>query len=109
MAREAETNSKIVNLLAAALAEIKHCKNEQQRNEFHICLGAVMPHQEEECDSKGFLQRICERLNVQHSKRSAKLDMYVCMYVCTYVCMHVCMYALNVYVYIYHMKFNLMI
>ena len=38
MTREAETNAKIVMLMKAGLAETKHCRNEQQRQEFHIGL-----------------------------------------------------------------------
>jgi hypothetical protein len=44
--KEAETNSKIVDLFKDALDEIKHCRNEQQRVEFHIALACVMPARE---------------------------------------------------------------
>jgi len=37
--KEAETNGKIVDLLKHTLDETKHCRNEQQRVEFHIALG----------------------------------------------------------------------
>jgi hypothetical protein len=37
--KEAETNAKIVDLFKDALDEIKHCRNERQRVEFHIALG----------------------------------------------------------------------
>ena len=47
MTREADTNAKIVMLMKAALAETKHCRNEQQRQEFHIGLRYVMPPWEE--------------------------------------------------------------
>jgi hypothetical protein len=36
MTREADTNAKIVMLMKTDLAETKHCRNEQQRQEFHI-------------------------------------------------------------------------
>ncbi len=36
--KEAETNAKIVHLFRDALDEIKNCRNEQQRVEFHIAL-----------------------------------------------------------------------
>ncbi len=39
--KEAETKSKIVDLFKDALDEIKHCRNEQQRVEFHIALAVV--------------------------------------------------------------------
>ncbi len=39
--KEAETNAKIVDLFKDALDEIKHCRNEQQRVEFHIALYRV--------------------------------------------------------------------
>jgi len=41
--KEAETNAKIVELFKEALAETKRCRNEQQRIEYHIALGLVMP------------------------------------------------------------------
>jgi hypothetical protein len=41
--KEAETNAKIVDLFKDALDEIKNCRNEQQRVEFHIALACVMP------------------------------------------------------------------
>jgi hypothetical protein len=44
--KEAETNAKIVDLFKDALDEIKHCRNEQQRVEFHIALACVMPARE---------------------------------------------------------------
>ena len=47
MTREAETNAKIVMLMKAGLAETKHCRNEQQRQDFHIGLSYVMPPREE--------------------------------------------------------------
>ncbi len=33
--RKTETNTKIVMLMKAGLAETKHCRNELQRQEFH--------------------------------------------------------------------------
>ena len=60
MTREADTNAKIVMLMKAALAETKHCRNEQQRQEFHIGLSYVMPPREGERSSKGWIRRICE-------------------------------------------------
>jgi len=44
--RETETNAKIVMLMKAGLAETKHCRNEQHRQEFHIGLSYVMPPRE---------------------------------------------------------------
>jgi hypothetical protein len=40
--KEEETNTKIVDLFKDALDEIKNCRNEQQRIEFHIALTCVM-------------------------------------------------------------------
>jgi len=64
--REAETNAKIVDLLEQGLAETKHCRSEQQRQEFHIGLGYVMPPRL----AHGWYARICARLKVQRGKRS---------------------------------------
>ncbi len=40
--KESETNAKIVDLFKEALDEIKNCRTEQQRVEFHIALDCVM-------------------------------------------------------------------
>jgi hypothetical protein len=69
MTREADTNAKIVMLMKAALAETKHCRNEQQRQEFHIGLSYVMPPREGERSSKGWIRRICEQFDVQRGNR----------------------------------------
>ena len=44
--KEAETNDKIVDLFKEALDEIKNCRTEQQRVEFHIALACVMRREE---------------------------------------------------------------
>ena len=72
--RDAETNAKIADLLEAGLAETKHCRTEQQRIEYHIGLGYVMPPRVAEGNSSGWIRRICERLGIQRGKRSAKRD-----------------------------------
>ena len=41
--KEVETNAKIVDLFKDALDEIKNCRSEQQRVEFHVALACVMP------------------------------------------------------------------
>ncbi len=69
MTREADTNAKIVMLMKVALAETKHCRNEQQRQEFHVGLSYVMPPREGERSSRGWIRRICEQLDVQRGKR----------------------------------------
>ena len=69
MTREAEKNAKIVMLMKAGLAETKHCRNEQQRQEFHIGLSYVMPPREGERSSTGWIRRICEQLDVQRGNR----------------------------------------
>ena len=56
MTRETETNAKIVMLMKTGLAETKHCRNEQQRQEFHIGLSYVMPPREGERSSKGWIR-----------------------------------------------------
>jgi hypothetical protein len=59
MTRETETNAKIVMLMKAGLDETKHCRNDQQRQEFHIGLSYVMPPREGERSSKH--RRLCSR------------------------------------------------
>jgi hypothetical protein len=46
--KEAETNDKIVDLFKDAFDEIKNCRTEQQRVEFHIALTCVMSHRVDE-------------------------------------------------------------
>ena len=70
--REAETNAKIVDLFVAAMCETKKCKSEQQRKEYLIGLAYVMPPRMQQGE-RGWIQRICDRLNVQRGKRSSSL------------------------------------
>ena len=58
---EAETNAKIVDLFKEALDEIKNCRTEQQRVEFHIALACVMPPREAEGSKNGWTRPICDR------------------------------------------------
>ncbi len=52
--KEAETNAKIVDLFKDTLDEIKHCRNEEQRVEFHIALACVMPARSMTCVERKF-------------------------------------------------------
>jgi hypothetical protein len=70
--REAEINAKIVDLLVAAMCETKKCKSEQQRKEYLIGLAYVMPPRMQQGE-RGWIQPICDRLNVQRGKRSSSL------------------------------------
>jgi hypothetical protein len=67
--REVETNAKIVMLMKAGLSETKHCRTEQQRQEFHIGLSYVMPPRDEARSKDGMIRRICEQLDVRRGKR----------------------------------------
>ncbi len=40
--KESETNTKIVDLFKEAFDEIKNCRSEQQRVEFHVALACVV-------------------------------------------------------------------
>ena len=53
--RDAETEREICNLLEAGLAETKHCRTEQQRIEYHIGLGYVMPPRVKQGDGTGLI------------------------------------------------------
>jgi len=70
--KEAETNAKIVDLFKEALDEIKNCRTEQQRVEFHIALACVMPPREAEGSKNGWIRPICDRLGLKRGKRSEK-------------------------------------
>ena len=67
--KEKETNAHIVDRFKEALHELKRCRNEQQRIEYHIALGLVMPPRD-----SGLISRVCERLGVPRSKRSKQRD-----------------------------------
>jgi hypothetical protein len=66
--KEAETNAKIVDLLKHALDETKNYRTEQQMVEFHIALNCVMTVRETQGTNNGWITRICERLDIIHSK-----------------------------------------
>jgi hypothetical protein len=59
----------MVILMKSGLPETKHCRHEQQRQEFHIGLRYVMPPREGQRLSKGWIRRICEKLDVQRGNR----------------------------------------
>ena len=69
---EAETNTKIVDLVKHTLDETKNCRNEQQRVTFHIALACVMPAREAKGTNNGWITRICDRLGLRRGKRSQK-------------------------------------
>ena len=66
--REVETNAKIVMFMKTGFAETKHCRTEQQRQEFHIGLTYVMPPREGERSQDVMIRRICEQLDVRRGK-----------------------------------------
>ena len=63
--KEAETNTKIVDLVNHTIDETKNCRNEQQRVGFHITLDCVMPVWETQGTNKGWITRICDRLDLR--------------------------------------------
>jgi hypothetical protein len=70
--KEAETNTKIVDLFKDALDKIKNCHTEPQRVEFHIELACVMPPREAQGSKNGWIKPICDRLVLKRGKRSEK-------------------------------------
>ena len=54
------------------MCETKKCKSEQQRKEYLIGLAYVMPPRMQQGE-RGWIQPICDRLNVQRGKRSSSL------------------------------------
>jgi hypothetical protein len=70
--KEAETNAKIVDLFKEALYEIKNCRTDPQRVEFHIALACLMPPREAEGSKNGWIRPICDRLVLKRGKRSEK-------------------------------------
>ena len=67
--REVETNSKTVMFMKAGLVETKHCRTEQQRQEFYIELTYVTPPREGERSQDDMIRRICEQLDVRRGNR----------------------------------------
>jgi hypothetical protein len=70
--KEAETNANIVDLFKDALDEIKNCRTEQQRVEFHIALACVMPPREAQGNKNGWIKPIFDRLGLKRGKRFEK-------------------------------------
>ena len=60
------------SVLKAGFDETKYCRTEQQRQEFHIGLGYIMPPQEQERSQLGWIRRICELLGLRRGKRPQK-------------------------------------
>ncbi len=56
--KESETNTKIVDLFKEAFDEIKNCRTEKQRVEFHIELACVMPPSEAQGSKTGWIKQI---------------------------------------------------
>jgi hypothetical protein len=72
--KQAKTNVKIVDRFKEALDEIKNCRTDQQRVEFHIALDCVMPPREAQDSKNGWIKPICDRLDLKRGKRSEKND-----------------------------------
>ncbi len=70
--KQAETNAKIVDLFKEVLDEIKNCRTEQQRVEFHIALACVMSSREAQGSKTGWIKPIYDRLGLKRGKRSEK-------------------------------------
>ena len=65
--RKAETEARIVDQLEAALAETKHCRTEQQRQEHGTLLCSAAPARD-----SGMIERFAKRLGVSWGTRSKK-------------------------------------
>jgi hypothetical protein len=69
--KEAE-KKKIVDLFKDALDEIKNCRTDQQRVEFHITLTCVMSliqsPREAQGSKNGWIKPICDRLDLKRGK-----------------------------------------
>ncbi len=70
--KEAETNTKIVDLLKHTLDETKNFRTDQQRVEFHIALSCVIPPWETQGTNNGWITRISEHFGLKRDKRSQK-------------------------------------
>jgi hypothetical protein len=68
--KEAATNAKIVDLFKEALDEIKNCRTEQRRVEFHIPLVCVIPPREAQDIKNGWIKPICVVEGCTHTKQT---------------------------------------
>ena len=59
---EAKVDKYIVNRLRAALAELKQCRSESERVDYHIVSAAVAPTRESEGDKAGIIRKVAARL-----------------------------------------------
>lgn len=66
--KQAQTDSYIVDRLCAALAVLKECNSEAQREEYLIVLAAIAPVREAERAQHGMIRRVAERINIQRGK-----------------------------------------
>jgi hypothetical protein len=70
--KKQKQTTRLFHLFKDALDEIKNSRNEEQRVEFHIALGCVMPTWETQGTNNGWISRICDRLGLKRGKRSKK-------------------------------------
>jgi hypothetical protein len=70
--RGAETNTFIVDRIEKALAVLKSCATEQQRQDYLFALAQVAPPRLAKGDPAGMIKKISERLAVCRGKHKAK-------------------------------------
>lgn len=68
-AKQAETDTYIVERSIAALSVLKRCRTEEQRVEFHIVMSALAPERESARSYDGMIRRVAERLGLRRGAR----------------------------------------
>ena len=67
-----KTDAYIVDRLRAALHQLKQCRSEEERVDYHTVLTAVAPTREAACDTKGMIAKVASRLRVEPGSRYVK-------------------------------------
>ena len=66
---QAKVDKEIVDRLTAALHQLKQCRSEDERVDYHVVLGAVAPKREKRGDHNGWMNAIFKRLRVTPGSR----------------------------------------
>lgn len=68
----AKTDKYIVDRLKAALGQLKQCRSEEERCDYHTVLAAVAPTREAVGEKEGMINKVSERLGVEQGARYVK-------------------------------------
>lgn len=69
---ELKVDKYIVDRLVACMAQLKQCRSEAERQDYHVVLGAVAPTRESQGSPQGMIRAVCARLRVSRGSRYIK-------------------------------------